>query len=261
MRKQGLILAMLALTAGAAGAQQELPPSTNDGPLNIKPIEPKPDKDGVYSLGPGIVAPIVLERAAAVYPADAPTDAVNGFCALTLVVGSDGVAAGIEVTHSHGSAFDLAAIEAVKQTRFDPGTLDGKAVPVRIEARIHFFADRRPAYPRIVRQMGPQGGMGWSGGGGMSPSRPYDKPPVATYTSPAVYSDKARKAKFQGIVLISVLVTEEGEPTDIRVERSLGMGLDEKAVESVSRYKFLPAMKDGAPVAARIMVEVSFRLY
>lgn len=252
---------MLALTAGAAWAQQELPPSTNDGPLNIKPIQPKPDKDGVYSLGPGIVAPIVLERASAVYPADAPTDAVNGFCALTLVVGADGVATGIEVTHSHGSAFDVAAIEAVKQTRFDPGTLDGKAVPVRIEARIHFFADQRPAYPRIVRQMGQPGGMGWSGGSGRSQSRPYDKPPVATYAPAAVYSEKARKAKFQGIVIVSTLVTEEGVPIDLRVERSLGMGLDENAMDCVSRYKFLPAMKDGAPVEARIMVEVNFRLY
>jgi periplasmic protein TonB len=60
---------------------------------------------------------------------------------------------------------------------------------------------------------------------------------------------------------MSALVTEEGEPTDIRVERSAGMGLDENAVDCVSRYKFLPAMKDGAPVEARIMIEVNFRLY
>jgi len=261
MLKQGLILAMLALAAGTDWAQQELPPSTNDGPLNIKPIEPKPDKDGVYSQGPGIVDPIVLERAAAVYPADAPADAVNGFCALTLVVGADGIATGIEVTHSHGSAFDKAAIEALKQTKFEAGTLDEKAVPVRIEARIHFFADQRPAYPRIVRQMGLAGRSVWSGGSGMPRSRPFDKPPVATYAPAAVYSEKARKAKFQGVVIVSVLVTEEGEPTDLKVERSIGMGLDENAVDCVSRYKFRPALKDGIPVATRIMVEVNFRLY
>ena len=89
----------------------------------------------------------------------------------------------------------------------------------------------------------------------------YDKPPVATYIPVAEYSEQARKVKYQGVAILSVLVTEDGLPTDVQVTRSLGMGLDEKAVECVMKYRFRPATKDGAPVAARIAIEVNFRLY
>jgi TonB family protein len=261
MRRSGLLLALLVLSAGVVCAQQEVPPTSDDGPLHIKPMPPQPDKDGVYSIGPGIANPIVLERVAAVYPGGARPEEVNGFTLLNLVINADGTPADIQVTHSHGAAFDDAAIEAVKQTKFEAGTLDGKPVPVRIVARIRFSDEQRPAYPRIVTEFGVRGGSLRASGGGGFASRPFDKPPTALYAPAAEYSERARKAKFNGVVVISVLVTEEGLPADIKVMQSAGMGLDEKAIESVSQYRFKPAMKDGSPVAARIAVEVNFRLY
>jgi TonB family protein len=57
------------------------------------------------------------------------------------------------------------------------------------------------------------------------------------------------------------MVTEDGLPVDVRIEKSVGHGLDENALQSVSKYRFKPAMKDGKPVAARVAVEVNFRLY
>jgi protein TonB len=41
----------------------------------------------------------------------------------------------------------------------------------------------------------------------------------------------------------------------------LGMGLDEKAIDAVERWRFAPGMKDGRPVAVQVNVEVTFRLY
>lgn len=266
MHKSGPLLALLALTAGTARAQQELPPSTDDGPMHIQQARPQPDKDGVYAVVPGIVNPIVLERVAATYPADASPSEIDGFSLLSLIVDSNGTPSGIQVQQSHGPAFDAAAIEAVKQTKFQPGTLDDKPVPVRIYARIRFFDDLRPAYPRIINRIAPTGGL--NGGFAQRPmgtvfgrNNLSDRPPVATYTAPAEYSEQARKAKFNGNVIVSVLVTEEGLPIDPQVTRSAGMGLDEKAVECVLQYRFKPAMKDGAPAEARISVEVNFRLY
>jgi TonB family protein len=61
--------------------------------------------------------------------------------------------------------------------------------------------------------------------------------------------------------MIAVIVDARGYPLNPRVIRSLGMGLDEKALEAVQKYRFKPAMKDGKPVAATISVEVNFRLY
>ena len=75
------------------------------------------------------------------------------------------------------------------------------------------------------------------------------------------YSDEARKAKFQGNVILTFVVDAEGRARNIRVARSLGMGLDEKAIEAVRKWKFEPGMKDGIPVAVMVSVEVNFRLY
>jgi protein TonB len=59
------------------------------------------------------------------------------------------------------------------------------------------------------------------------------------------YSEEARQAKFGGSVLLSVTVDSAGYARDISVIRSLGMGLDEKAIEAVSKWRFAPATKDG----------------
>ena len=85
--------------------------------------------------------------------------------------------------------------------------------------------------------------------------------PVPLMTPEAEFSDEARRNKYQGICLISIVVDARGYPRNPRVIRSLGMGLDEKALEAVQKYRFKPAMKDGKPVAAMIGVEVNFRLY
>ena len=62
-------------------------------------------------------------------------------------------------------------------------------------------------------------------------------------------------------MVLWVVVGADGRTKDIRVQRSLGLGLDEKAIEAVKTWKFEPARKDGQPVAVQINVEVNFRLY
>jgi TonB family protein len=101
------------------------------------------------------------------------------------------------------------------------------------------------------------GGMGggvFRVGGGVSAPKVMESP------SPD-YSEEARKAKYQGVVVAFLIVDATGRPRDVRVGRSLGMGLDQKVIEAVRRWKFQPAMKDGKPVAVNISVEVNFRLY
>jgi periplasmic protein TonB len=107
--------------------------------------------------------------------------------------------------------------------------------------------------------VGPGRGGGIGGGvfrvgGGVSAPRPISTPDPE-------YSEEARKAKYQGTCVLWLVVGPDGKPRDIRIARSLGLGLDEKAVEAVKRWMFEPALKDGRPVAVQINVEVSFRLY
>jgi periplasmic protein TonB len=65
----------------------------------------------------------------------------------------------------------------------------------------------------------------------------------------------------QGVVLLLLVVGKDGRPYDIRVGESLGMGLDEKAIAAVGRWRFKPATLNGQPVATQIAVEVDFHLY
>jgi periplasmic protein TonB len=107
--------------------------------------------------------------------------------------------------------------------------------------------------------VGPGSGGGIGGGvfrvgGGVSAPR-------AVYSPEPEYSEEARKAKYQGTCVLWLVVGPDGRPRDVRVTRSLGLGLDEKAIETVRTWKFEPAMKDGKPVAVQISVEVDFRLY
>lgn len=86
-------------------------------------------------------------------------------------------------------------------------------------------------------------------------------PPKGTHMPQPKYSKEARKAKYQGTCLLWLIVGTDGRPHNIKVARSLGMGLDENAIEAVQKWRFQPATKDGQPVAVQINVEVSFRLY
>lgn len=107
--------------------------------------------------------------------------------------------------------------------------------------------------------VGPGRGGGIGGGvyrvgGGVSAPR-------VIYSPDPEYSEEARKAKYQGTVILWVILGPDGLVRSIRVQRALGMGLDQRALEAVKTWKFEPARKDGHPVAVQITVEVNFRLY
>jgi len=120
---------------------------------------------------------------------------------------------------------------------------------------------------------GSGGGVGTGDGPGVGPGRGGGigggvfrvgggvSAPRSVFAPDPEYSEEARKAKYQGTCVLWLIVGPDGHPRDIKVTRSLGLGLDEKAIEAVKQWKFEPAMKDGKPVAVQINVEVSFRLY
>ena len=112
------------------------------------------------------------------------------------------------------------------------------------------------------------GGVGPSEGPGVGSGPRGFRPGMAGVTAPRLiynpeptFSDEARKSRTQGSVTLLLVVGVDGRTYDIRVQSSLGMGLDEKAIEAVRRWRFQPAMIKGQPVATQIAVEVHFRLY
>jgi TonB family protein len=84
--------------------------------------------------------------------------------------------------------------------------------------------------------------------------------PIVLLKRDPEYTEAARAAKFQGTVLLGVEIGPDGLAHNIRVVRSLGLGLDEKAMEAVTTWHFKPGTKDGEPVTVAANIEVNFRL-
>jgi hypothetical protein len=92
--------------------------------------------------------------------------------------------------------------------------------------------------------------------------------PKPKLTPPAEFSDEARREikkqhikNFEAISVIGFVVDENGKPRDLCLKKAAGFGLDAQAAKAVWQYRLAPATKDGKPVAARLTVEVNFRLY
>jgi TonB family protein len=110
---------------------------------------------------------------------------------------------------------------------------------------------------------GPGVGPGWGGGIGGGPYHIGGgvRPPREISRVEPEFSEEARKNKWQGTVVLMVVVGVDGRIHDVRVVRSLGMGLDEKAMDAAKLWRFEPGTKDGKPVAIELPMEISFRLY
>jgi TonB family protein len=104
-------------------------------------------------------------------------------------------------------------------------------------------------------------------------SSPVPSPPevfrvgLAGVTAPTLiskveptYTQEARAARIEGAVVLRIEIDTEGVPQNIRVLRGLDPGLDQNAIDNVSKWRFRPGMKDGKPVTIVAQVQVNFRL-
>jgi TonB family protein len=106
----------------------------------------------------------------------------------------------------------------------------------------------------------PGSGPRFVDGAYMSGTGGIGRPICASCPQPS-YSDQARDKKISGTVVLHLIVTPEGRAANVQVRRSLGYGLDEKAVEAIQAWRFNPAVgADGKPVPVWADIEVDFRL-
>jgi TonB family protein len=217
-----------------------------------------PDKDGAYYAGPEITVPRLLSTIDVPYPSGVSANGIRGMTVLAMVIEASGNPAHIQVLHTHGEAFDQAAIAAVKQSKFEPGMLAGHPVPVWIDVRTVFRANRSETIPEILiteRDLPLP-----------DASKFEDKhhnplsytPPFPIHTVDADFVDPFVLHPWVQVAIVSVLVGVDGLPADVHVRRGLGFGLDKKAEAAVWQYKFFPATKKGHPIAARTEVMIDF---
>lgn len=155
-------------------------------------------------------------------------------------VDEQGLPANISALKLSDSKWETDMINAVRQWRFRPGLLEGQ--PVVVSCGLSFTVGKAPERTDAFRI-----------GGDISAPR------VALKVEPD-YSEEARRSRFEGTVVLFVVVDKNGAPRDLKVIRSLGLGLDEKAIEAVEKWKFNPGKKDDKPVAVQATIEVNFRL-
>lgn len=199
----------------------------------------------VYKPGPGVVSPKLTKEVKPEYPRQAMADRNQGVVRLECVVKADGTVGDARVIDSLGPELDAAAVKALKQWTFSPGTKDGTPVPVTVEVEISFaLRDREPRLgspevytigdgvtsPRLVKQVRP------------------------TYTA------EAKQAGIQGNVTMDCVVLPDGTVGDVRVTKKLDPDLDEEAIKTLRQWRFRPGQKDGKSVPVQVFVEMSFTL-
>jgi TonB family protein len=74
------------------------------------------------------------------------------------------------------------------------------------------------------------------------------------------YTKEALDAKLQGTVALDAVIGIDGIPSDIKVVRALGMGLEEKAIECLRQWRFSPGSSHGEPIPVKVRVEINFRI-
>jgi TonB family protein len=216
------------------------------------------DQDGIYYVGPEISIPKMVSTVSVPYPYNVAAKDIQGMTVMAMVIDVKGVPQHIQVLRSHGAEFDRASLAAVQASKFEPGLFAGKPVPVWIDVRVVFTANRSSAVPQILiteRDLP-----------GPNAEQLEDKhhkplsytPPYPIHTVDADFTDPYTKHPFVEVATVSVLVGVDGLPKDAYVRRGLGFGLDEKAQAAVMHYKFFPATKKGMPIEARRDIMVDF---
>ena len=189
------------------------------------------------------------------YPDDAFKSKLEGSVGLVLTIDPEGNTTDVSVI-SGDAEFADAAVKAVRQWKYLPQPTDEMTEKVTTKVIVTFritwgkpnvtLSFEEPTTPseRAIFKMGKD-----------------VTPPQAVYSPNPEYSEQARRDIYEGTCLLSVVVGPDGVPRNVHVVRTLGMGLDEKAIETVRNWRFSPATKDGKPVSVAIMVEVMFHLF
>lgn len=86
------------------------------------------------------------------------------------------------------------------------------------------------------------------------------QPPVKLRAPRPEYTELARQARIQGVVVVQAIIDEEGWVTKVKVSKGLPMGLTEEALKAVCRWRFEPATIDGEPVSVDSTLALNFGL-
>lgn len=239
----------------------------------------------VYKVGPDVTAPQLLPIT---FTTTACSNPISGQVKLSVIVDGSGMPQNPMFIRARGDALDLAALNILKADRFKSGERSGSQVPVAQAITINLKASEavNPKDPNNVElcsqpdqhlsdeDIYPEMVIYAPDSSAAVRHHKHElyrvdgdiTPPLPIIETPSIDvgrgSNNSQKAKYEGTVLLSLVVDSTGMPQDVRVIRPLGMGLDEKAVDAVRQARFRPALyKQMQPVPVTVAIRIAFRLY
>ncbi len=176
--------------------------------------------------------------------------AEGGVVMVTLKITKEGRPDHVALIENTADAMSEAVLKAIPSWRFQAGFLNGKPREARATIEMRYRAAQAgaptpagDAAPSVAQQDG----------------QVITKPAIVYKIEPA-YTQAARRARFEGVVVILVVVDASGHAVAMRVVRKLEAGLDEKAMEAINQWRFKPGTRDGRPVSTEATVEGKFNL-
>jgi TonB family protein len=227
--------------------------------ISVRPQDSNSSRVNLPSPLSGTQSSVVLGRPVneipPKYSKHALREKIQGDVFLDLTVSGKGKVVGVAVVSGNPELAE-AATKAARKWKYPPfGAREKHPVTSGMRVKFAFKIDDGNGEVATVFPATPNSSPNlFRLGPGVTPPRPIHSPDPQ-------YTKEARKAKYQGVCVLSLIVGSDGLPRDVKVARSLERSLDQKAIEAVSQWTFEPARKNGQPVAVRINVEVQFRLY
>ena len=268
-----LVLIASACTTALAFRQQVAAPPASTPPTQTAALQPialaippasaattQAEPGNQLHVSAGVIAGQRLSFVNPVYPPDAKKAKLSGTVVLHAIIGRDGTIKTLDVASSTNPVFNDSALEAVKQWTYKPYLLNGEPTAVDTNITINYALNPSPE-PEPSPNPNPSAANPQPSASNQVLHIGGDvKPPVMVHMADPEYSPQAKAAKFSGTVRVYLLVDADGHTSHIRVVKGVGMGLDEKAVEAVSRYQFKPATLRGKPVPVDLYVDVNFQI-
>ncbi len=239
-----------------------------------KPRPPASETGSVpVRIAEGVVRPVKVFGPPPRYTEEAREARVQGAVVLQAVIDTRGDVSDVKVLQGLSEGLDQAAVEAVRQWKFKPATLNGERVAVYYEVAVDFRLEEQASTEpgqesatmegsRIGSDQEPLAAERAGTEPGEAPIMVGEDviPPVKLHAPVPQYTEAARKKRIQGVVIVQAIIDKRGDVASVKVHKALPEGLDQAAAEAIRRWKFRPATLNGQPVAVFYNLTINFRL-
>lgn len=193
-------------------------------------------EEGAYKVEGEVKPPKLVKKVNPVYPEEARKAKVEGVVILGARIDKEGQVSRVIVQKGMDPLLNQAAVDAVKQWKYEPMIIKGKSVEALFTVTVRFalkgkeIAVGEVEPPKLINKVNP------------------------------VYPEEARRSHIQGVVLLGVRIDEVGNVVNVEVLKSESSLLNKPAVDAVKQWKYEPFYSKGKPVPIDFVVTVSFRL-